>query len=399
MKKARPPIPPALILGLFLLGGLASAQEPVLLSYERNFLRANLAAKEDVLRDAATDESAAGFIGSLYEYALIFSLQNAEILRDDPEMLSLTVFAARGMGAIGYREGLDMLRMIFAAYQDPVVRAAVLESLAALGKGNAAVAEDLNRYLEAQNLDYRSGTVPDYPVLSACIAALGRLGDPGSFPALFGALCAGYPEAVSREAADALDAIEGDYQGFLLGIIAQNPIPEKRIAFNAGARNRTLTDAQRGELAEKALEAVLDLMPENEEDVVEAAELRYAAALVLRDLKWTRAAEPLINHFYQVQQDYGTGAASRDRFLEAISCLGAMSSSEAAQVLALQLGYFNSQMERTGEYDEAVSLAVVRALGDIGDKAAFDYLLYMSYLAYPEPVKVAARDALNRLRW
>jgi HEAT repeat protein len=399
MKKLRPPFPPALILGLFLLGGLAAAQEPILLSYERNFLRANLAAKEDVLRDAATDESAAGFIGPLYEYALGFSLQNAEILREDPEMISLTVFAAREMGSIGYREGVETLRRVFTAYPDSVVRTAVLESLAVLGRGNAALVEDLNRYLEDQNQGYRSGTTPDYPVLSACIAALGRLGDPGSFPALFGALCAGYPERVEGEAASALDAIGGDYQGFLLRVIAQNPVREKRIAFNAGARNRTLNDAQRGELAEKALAAALEFRPENGADGAEAAELRYAAALALRDLKWTRAAEPLIKHFYQVQQDYGSGAAPRDRFLEAISCLGAMSSSEAAQVLALQLGYFNSQMERTSEYDEAVTLAVVRALGDIGDKAAFDYLLYMSYLAYPESVKAAARDALNRLRW
>jgi HEAT repeat protein len=399
MKKGCPPSPSALFLALFLLGGLAAAQEPILLSYERNFLRVNLAAKENVLRDAATDESVAGFIGPLYEYALNFSLQNAGLLGDDPEMISLTVFTVRGMGAVGYKEGVDLLRRAFAVYQDSVVRTAVVESLAILGKGNAAVVEDLNRYLEARNLGYRSGAAPDYPVLSACIAALGRLGDPGSFPALFGALCAGYSEAVGREAAGALDAIGGDYRGFLLGVIAQNPIREKRIALNAGTRSRTLHDAQRGELAEKALETVLDFMPENDADRADAAEIRYSAALTLRDLKWTRAAELLIKHFYQVQEDYGSGAASRDRFLEAVSCLGAMSSSGAAGVLALQLGYFNSQMERTGEYDEAVVLAVIRALGSIGDKAAFDYLLYISYLAYPESLKAAARDALNRLRW
>jgi HEAT repeat protein len=400
MKKGYPKSGAAVFsLGFLLLAGPLSAQEPILVSYERNFMRANLAAKEDILRDAATDEQAAGFIGPLYEYALGFSLQNVEILGDDPDMISLTVFAAREMGEAGYGNGVDMLRLIFSVYQDSVVRVAVLGSLAVLGKGNPVVAEELNQFLSTQHTRYRSGAAPDYPVLLACIKALGSLGEASSFPVLFTALGAGYPEAVVREAAAALNALRGDYQQFLAAVIQQDPPREKFIAFNAGAYNPALSDAQRGELAEKALEISLDLSPGDPEGAAAAVNMRYAAALVLRDLKWSRAAELLIRHFYRVQRDYGTGAASRDRFLESISCLGAMSSSEAAQVLALQLGYFNSQMERNGEYDEAVTLGVVRALGEIGDKIAFDYLLYISYLAYPETIKTAARDALNRLRW
>jgi hypothetical protein len=38
-------------------------------------------------------------------------------------------------------------------------------------------------------------------------------------------------------------------------------------------------------------------------------------------------------------------------------------------------------------------------LGDLGDKTAFDYLLYVGYLSYPETVKKASRDALARLAW
>jgi HEAT repeat protein len=76
-----------------------------------------------------------------------------------------------------------------------------------------------------------------------------------------------------------------------------------------------------------------------------------------------------------------------------------MESSDAAMALALQLGLINAQTEKTGLYDEDITLAAVQALGAIGDKAAFDYLLYISYLPYPEHIQAAAKEALNRLKW
>jgi HEAT repeat protein len=106
-----------------------------------------------------------------------------------------------------------------------------------------------------------------------------------------------------------------------------------------------------------------------------------------------------VRNFYRVQTDYAGGAAPREKFLEAIECLGAMGTSEAAQALALQLGFFNFQTEKNGDYDEAVILALINALGELGDKAAFDYLLYVGYLNYPDRIQASAREALNRLRW
>ena len=50
-------------------------------------------------------------------------------------------------------------------------------------------------------------------------------------------------------------------------------------------------------------------------------------------------------------------------------------------------------------------VVVMTAFGDLDtavravQAGAFDYLLYMGYLQYPESVKRAARDALQKLRW
>ena len=49
--------------------------------------------------------------------------------------------------------------------------------------------------------------------------------------------------------------------------------------------------------------------------------------------------------------------------------------------------------------DEEVLLAVIESLGALGDKAAFDNLLYVTYLPYSETITTAARTALAGLKW
>ncbi|MDR3144727.1 MAG: hypothetical protein LBU21_00460 [Treponema sp.] len=385
--------------GLLFIQGTAFGQESVLRSYERGFIRANLSGKMDILRDAASDAGAAEFIGAFYRFALDFVLQNAEVLRDDPDLNNLAMAVCRGLRNTGSREDVETLWQVFSSFRDSGVRVTVLNTLALLGQGNAVIRNSLNLYLANQNSRYRSGMAPDYPVLLACIAALGVLGDDGSYPALFSALTAGYPEAVTREVSEALGGIGGNYQQYLISVIRNNPPVEKLAAFNVGTRHAGFTEVERGEIAEIALETALELYPGGWENESSAAQLRYQAAQVLGELQWTRATELLIRHYYRVQRDYGSGIVSRERFLETIRNLGAMGSSEAARVLALQMGYINAQMEQNGYFDESITLEAVNALGRIGDKVAFDHLSYIGYLPYPEGIQNAAREALSRLKW
>jgi hypothetical protein len=128
-------------------------------------------------------------------------------------------------------------------------------------------------------------------------------------------------------------------------------------------------------------------------------ELRLSTARQLRALRWQKASPLAISHFRLVQADYAKGAASKTEFLEAIACLGAMGSTEAAQALALYLQLINAQTEQGSPFDEDILLATIGALGELGDKAAFDYLLQIGYLQYTEAIKRAAKDALLKLRW
>ena len=56
-------------------------------------------------------------------------------------------------------------------------------------------------------------------------------------------------------------------------------------------------------------------------------------------------------------------------------------------------------MEQNRAPSQAVVLSVINALGGLGDKTAFDGLLYVTYLNYPEDIVKAAKTALTKLKW
>jgi HEAT repeat protein len=375
------------------------AGDPVLQSYQRRFGRAALSAKADILREAAADTAAAGIIGPLYEFALRFALGNVEILTGDPDMIRLAGIAARGAGSAGFTGSVDTLLLLYASGPDPFVMAEIIGALGVLGRGNSRVIESLNRYLDDRNRLFRSGVGGEYGTVAACIGALGTVGDSSSFPVLFGALGSGYGVAMDRAAIAAMDAIPGNYGQFLLDRILKNPPEEKLTAFYAAAQSARFGPAERGRIAEAALEQSLGYFPGSAGDTAVLSELGYASVLVLTGLQWTRGSAQAVRHFYRVRIDFQQGIAPLERFLEAITCLSAMGTREAALALGLQLGLFNAQAERTGTFNEDITLALIRALGTIGDKSAFDHLMYVSYIPYPEHIKAAAEEALDRLKW
>jgi hypothetical protein len=386
--------------------GIASAlqaqdAESIVLAYRRNFARASLVTKLELLKEAATRTDAA--MGPLYDMALRFAVDNSALLGPDPQLKDLAILAATETGKAAYDKAIDDLWALFQGYKDDDVRAAAVTALGAAGVGESRVAENLNSFLASQNSLFRSGAQPEYPALEACIDALGRLGDGSSFPVLFSAYVAGYTPELAAKAAAALGSIKGDYRGYLLRVIAKNPPLEKSAAYAAGMANPNFADDDRGEIAEGAMGAALTATAQSASfspvEIQALRELRLSAARQLQALKWQKASPLAVEHFRLVQADYAKGAASKTDFLEAIACLGAMGSTEAAQALALYLQLINAQTEQGSPYDEDILLASINALGELGDKAAFDYLLQVGYLQYSEAVKRAAKDALLKLRW
>ncbi len=393
-------------LALALMPGLgtglhAQDADSIILAYRRNFARASLVTKLELLKEAASRTDAT--MGPLYDMALRFAVDNAALLGPDPQLKDLAVLAASETGKAAYGKSIDNLWALFQGSKDQDIRSAAINALGSAGAGETRVAENLNAFLASQNSLFRSGAQPEYPALAACIESLGKLGDGSSFPVLFSAYVAGYSPALASKAALALGLIKGDYRGYLLRVITKNPPLEKSAAYAAGLDNPNFSDSDRGELAEGAMAAALAATAQSTAfspvEIQALRELRLATARQLHALRWQKASPLAISHFRLVQADYVKGAASKTEFLEAIACLGSMGSTESAQALALYLQLINAQTEQGSPFDEDILLASIGALGELGDKAAFDYLLQIGYLQYTEAVKRAAKDALLKLRW
>ncbi|MDR2516310.1 MAG: hypothetical protein LBC88_02880 [Spirochaetaceae bacterium] len=382
-------------------GAVFAEENTILAAYKRNFLRASLEGKANMLMDAATDERSAEFAGFLAEFALTFSLENAELLRGDEDFIILTALAAKSAG-----DG-PLLWNVFTVFEDTVIRVEVLAALSRLavsGEGGVAagvtsgVGEGLTAFLAEETERFRAGGDIDGITLDAAVRALGGLGGESAVPVLFTMMTAGFPDPIPASAATALAALPAReaYLRRLVDLIENGEGAEKRFAWDLGMKNSAFGDEDRGALAEAALTAALEALQPNDADI---RALRYEAVPVLGTTRWVRAAPVALRHFHLVYEDFSRGNVSKIRALQAIRTLGALESADAARTLSLLLARINAAVERAGAWDEEITIALVEALGALGHRSAFDSLTYISYLSYPEPVQYAAREALNRLKW
>ncbi|GHT60876.1 hypothetical protein FACS1894109_18980 [Spirochaetia bacterium] len=271
----------AAFLFIAMLGQGLVAQESILNSYQRNFTRAGLSVKAGILQDAAADSRSSEFIGGLYEFAMNFALRNAELLQRDPNIITILTISARGAADAGYTASVNTLRQLFNVYRDTQSRTAVLGALGVLGKGNAQVINDLNRFLADQNNLFLSDLEINQDTFLACVSALGSLGDSSSFPVLFSALIADYPDDIIAAVEKALGNLKGDFYQFIIDIVQKNPVREKLAAFRIGRRTDSFSrfsPAQQGTLAETALDIGLSLKPNTEADEAAASALMAEAA-------------------------------------------------------------------------------------------------------------------------
>jgi hypothetical protein len=378
-----------------LLSPQAFCDTAVLQSYIQRFSVSDLLAKAEVLRSAKDDRTMNEHIGEFYEYAIRYVLDNYAQMGELAYANNIIHISLNGLVNEDRKESLGILWKLFSEYPDVRTGAEILVALGVLGKGNQTITENINNYLMERNVIFRSGRSVDYSMISACIAAIMELSDSSSYPALFASICAGYPEVISSEAYGALELIHGNLYQFLSGVIENNPPEEKFAAFKAGVNSERLNLWERGQIAELALELALSA----DDDNIDITAMRYASVSALAGFRWTRANASVIRHYYRVYADFQNDAAAKERLAEAIACLGAVGNSQAALILGMQLGLINARMESAESFDAEITLAIVQALGLIGDNAAFDHLLTVRNLPYPENIKAAAEEAIERLKW
>jgi hypothetical protein len=372
--------------------GAQTPGETILQSYERIFIRSNLSTKVNVLLDAANDEAADQFYGPFCELALRFVIANAPLFPDDPDMINITVGAVKGLGKYSYAPAAETLWQVFLRFPDNVIRVEVLRTLTLL---NAPIVTDrINQFLADQNRLY--GTGPDMQIFPALIEVLGKIGNDASYPVLFAASFI-YPGKLGESAVRAINQINGDLFSFCLGVILKNPPTEKLEALKLAAARNDLTGVQKGILAEAALETALASVSAERRNQNRA--LCELSVHLIKEAERVTALPMVTRYYQQCLAAFRLDPSQIQPLLDTVSCLAVLKSIDAAQLLSLQLGIYNSRVNAISPEEQKFVLALISALGRLGYKASYDSVYQASVLPYPIEINHAAMNALNRLQW
>ncbi|WP_319562306.1 hypothetical protein [Marispirochaeta sp.] len=380
---------------LFWAGILLVAQEsqedPLAAAFMENFSRANDETKLDILRDSVN--YGADQMGPLYQQALEYVVNNSDGLVQNVQLQQIALVSAQLAGLSGYQPATMSLWELFDAYSEAGVRIAVLDALKRENLGNEQVFLLLNRWIERQISIFRAGGGINAQVVSQAVLTLSGYRDPRSFPQLLSLTVLGISQEISSRAQAGLDSIDGDYARMAEEVIQSYPAAEKLVALRTAVNREDLSNEQRASVCITALEVGNNLAVSDPANASTIRELRTLSVRNLGDLRWAEATSHIIQHFDLCIQELDRGIGSKSALLEAVAALGSMGAREAAVRLALYLDVINSFVENNQGYDEQITLAVVRNLGELKSKAGLNALLYLGYLDYSKNIRDAGEKA------
>ena len=365
--------------------------------YQRSFTDATIDVKIKILQDAAANKDASSF-GPLYTQAVDYLVDNGTLLPTNQKLRQLAFVAADQSAKTAYVPARRSLLKLFLADSEPQVRIRLADALGIVAVGDSEVISGINRFLYTENSNFAAGNRSDPQVMSAVVRALGKLRDPSSFPALFTAMNIGYSTAISSEARDALLSVKGDLKDCFIGVIESAPILEKRKALEMALQTDSLSNDQKGRVAERALAVALHEAASDQAGKNALRQMRMASAIALGERNQSSATPLLSENLDMTILEFDRGLTDKRSLLEAVSALGSMESHDAAVRLTQFLALINSYTERGKAYDEQVVLTVVGSLGTLSDRVASDDLKYALYLKYPASVLKLAQESLDKLK-
>ena len=357
---------------------------------------------------------------------LDFVIENAQVLESDSDLFDLalaSVFAlsdneayVSALSGDEQKKVAEKLMTVFKLFKDAQIRSAVLGKLESYSSGDKALAVDfLNDYLSAA---YRSGEKAAN-VDERSISLLGKLGNESSLSLIYSI----WQSKIWPEYQATLDAalVSLSWESFadVIKIFSVSNIEDAAHYFSLlheSSQNSVEFSANSlCDIAENAL-----LIAINNAESLKAPskgaertflDFQIEAQEVLTEHQWSHAASVIQRNVVLAKSSYDSGALSEDEWVKIIRSSVRIPSHELAQSLCDMLSECNGKVEKldrivmgdSSEKNEmpakSVVLALISALGELGDKTAFDTLLYVTYISYPLEVIDEAKASLAKLQW
>lgn len=335
--------------------------------------------------------------GPLLQRAVEYLVSNFGELRGEQAADELGTKAAGLIETIHYAPAAEPLWQLFQFSDNRQVRLTAIGAIASIAHGNADVVNKMNHWLAGQNLLFQTGAQVDPKMVDACVRALGELMDGSSFAVLFATMGVGYGQPVTGDAHHALEKLKGNRGKQYLQVVESGRLSDREVALRMAIADEKLTAPEKGAIATAALKAALGAQTAGKGSVADIATLRFRSVGELGTLQWTPAADLVLENFNRAASEYRQGAIAAKDLIESANALAAMGTHEAAVRLSLYLDLINSMTDKGRPFDQSVTLAIIRDLGKLGDPVAYQNLLTVGYLRYPDSIKTAAREAVRNI--
>ncbi len=364
------------------------------------FIKGNITDKTAAVREAS--ESEAEWITN---QAIRFCLENKILLGTDRDLDGLAVAAILSISPEKIQKNseikktelsLNLIDLFSQFDKSSTVQIAVLNKIVAL-KDSVPVqpfTKTLNLYLQ----NNENGSI-EQGVFKNILVTLAEIGDNESFTILYKFLSDRKYQAYYSEIETATIALIPSAMNEVISLIKGQDIQKISSTFALVQKNSKISQKNLCEISENVLNESI-LITENSSGISAGSiDMQLTALSILDANKWTRASTLALSYFNLSKKFYEKGNMNVNQFTTVISSLRNIAPLDAVTPLTSYLEELNGRVESEKQVSSEVALAVIKTLGAIGDKAAFDSLLAVTYLNYDESVLTAARDALSGLRW
>lgn len=361
--------------------------------YIKKFVSGNLQDKVNVLTEAIgssaesfLNESAFDFISSYYS-----------LLENEEYFTELVYNTIKTIPENIKDKNISVLQRIYMYFDDPKIKIAVVEKLPLI-KGNCI--DIINLVNEEVAKELKNNTYKESSSFEPSVTALSTIAHSSSFQVLFSCYAADISEEINKITETALRNMAEANRSQIVAIIANNEPREKLLALRISEKKSQKNEFFSEEIAETALAIAINKGGDVQDIHEDLVKLQLESMRIISKSSWTRATSLVVNYFDLAKKQFSLGIITKENLIEIIQCLTNLATVESGQALSNYLAILNMETEKSGSYDKDIVLAVINSLGVLGEKSAFDNLLYViSFSTYSEEIISASRDALSRLKW
>lgn len=364
------------------------------------FIKGNISEKTSAVREASGAESIL-----LALKAIDFSLENKDLLGNDRELEGLAVAAILSISPDYIKNANDSQKSIIVSQfinlfnkfsTSNTVAIATLTKYSSLYEylQDRQFVETLNFFLKSQEIKKT-----DESVMKSVFNTLQLIGNSETFLILYDIFDDKNYAHLKNEIENTLVSLSFISQNEIIGLLETADIKDLSQIFKIIKKNSKISKNYVCDVSEKVISKSILLLGSSsfvsQEDIL----VQLEALNNLSDNKWTRASLVAVSYFQFAKKIYNQNLMTETQFESVINCLSNVSPVDAVIPLTAYLEELNRQKENETDVSSAIVLSVIKTLGAIGDKSAFDSLLAVTYLDYDESILSAARKALSGLRW